>query len=1004
MNPREVDFFYNKYKNSIGEITRAEQRLIKESYTYEKWLQVLKEKSALIRQLYASNIEMFDQIVKPIMEHPEQLTTPLADKFIFHIDYFLTEGYRDYGLTVPILDILIDFYEKRENTALLFDSLFFKGLAIMQHNHYDESEEYFNRAISLFNGLEDCPTPFHKYRLMCAYFLRLQSLVNGTLPTEKKLLEYYNTAIHYWCEVVPDDFLTPKKSIAIRSIIHSLTAAVTHSLLSANIPISQELFAIVKEEFEAQKERCGKDYAHPEYAVSCEVFVTYHKALLMSGFLSTEQYKNILLAKYDAEVQNRKSRFSYNFIDFISLFDDELPDTEFHQDSFLTSNRSFTFIHYLLTELLETDSENEYLKSRIYSLVYDYYSGFSYISGFNQIDLAIWKILNLFFRIYNDNEQLTELLRNIYVHRQIATAIHSSMVGRLSEVIAGYIHDSDPMFFPFPDKDTLTFFAKEAGFIHDIGKLTCSDVINLQSRKIMDEEFGIIKGHPAEGAALLSKSECFRRYHDIALGHHKFCDGTWGYPNTYDNTVSATKKITDLISICDSIDAATDHLGRNYANAKNLSQVLEELKEGAGKRYNAEIVAMILQNEDLQKAINHLILEERGMIQYELYRDYVMPVVHFTKEDERFVRPMNAEDVQALSPLLKYSPVSLSAVLGLCPDIRYVVTDARGNLYSFLMAEVQQLTMHIHLLFTPSEYRRSGYASLLLTKTLEIAKQNNVQKVYLKELTVAHSDKFMWRRGFDISYKFPGYMFLDLRTSPTLFITSSQTKPKKQGDFTGPCDLILDNEFGSLLKTYWPAKAKVLAITSNPDDEDMLQAFRNNMRDAYEEAGFEILNHEIDFGDRKLLHEDSFYFNNFDVILICGGHVPTQNRFFMEVDLASKLRDYHGIIIATSAGSMNLAEEVYALPEWEGEAKSPDYNRFLTGLGFTKHQIIPHYNYIKDITVDGLNPIIDIAAPDSANREFIVLCDGSYIFEAEGITQIHGPAYRLSNGILTPIP
>ena len=43
---------------------------------------------------------------------------------------------------------------------------------------------------------------------------------------------------------------------------------------------------------------------------------------------------------------------------------------------------------------------------------------------------------------------------------------------------------------------------------------------------------------------------------------------------------------------------------------------------------------------------------------------------------------------------------------------------------------------------------------------------------------------------------------------------------------------------------------------------------------------------------------------NYDVILLAGGHVPTQNCYFKEIDLKEKIKDFQGIVIGISAGSM----------------------------------------------------------------------------------------------------
>ena len=54
------------------------------------------------------------------------------------------------------------------------------------------------------------------------------------------------------------------------------------------------------------------------------------------------------------------------------------------------------------------------------------------------------------------------------------------------------------------------------------------------------------------------------------------------------------------------------------------------------------------------------------------------------------------------------------------------------------------------------------------------------------------------------------------------------------------------------------------------------------------------------------------------VILLSGGHVPTENAFFASMDLRDLLADFDGVIIGISAGSMNCADTVYAQPEEPG--------------------------------------------------------------------------------------
>lgn len=100
---------------------------------------------------------------------------------------------------------------------------------------------------------------------------------------------------------------------------------------------------------------------------------------------------------------------------------------------------------------------------------------------------------------------------------------------------------------------------------------------------------------------------------------------------------------------------------------------------------------------------------------------------------------------------------------------------------------------------------------------------------------------------------------------------------------------------------------------------------------------------------------------------------------------------------------MNSADTVYAQPELEGESESSDYQRFLTGLGLTDIQIIPHWQYIKDQTLDGKRILEDITLPDSKGNKFYALVDGSYLEIEDETTTLYGEAYLIENGQITQI-
>ena len=208
------------------------------------------------------------------------------------------------------------------------------------------------------------------------------------------------------------------------------------------------------------------------------------------------------------------------------------------------------------------------------------------------------------------------------------------------------------------------------------------------------------------------------------------------------------------------------------------------------------------------------------------------------------------------------------------------------------------------------------------------------------------------------------------------------------------------NGLADQLRTRWKENAKVLFFPASPETPEKNDAIRDCLKMSFALSGLSVSALDLcDARNRKLAEECGGY----DVVILGGGHVPTQNQFYKEIRLKQSLANFQGLLIAWSAGSMNCAETVYALPEEEGEGVDPNYRRFLPGLGITKRMIIPHYQDTKNDVVDGLRVMEDMAYPDSFGRAFYALPDGSYILSADGQEAVYGEAYRIQNGIVRKI-
>ena len=209
------------------------------------------------------------------------------------------------------------------------------------------------------------------------------------------------------------------------------------------------------------------------------------------------------------------------------------------------------------------------------------------------------------------------------------------------------------------------------------------------------------------------------------------------------------------------------------------------------------------------------------------------------------------------------------------------------------------------------------------------------------------------------------------------------------------------NRFLDELRRSFPNPCLALDICSDPDGWEKTDFYAAVTRNMLEDAGFAFERFSVLDGRNADRAQELVRESN--LLILSGGHVPTQNRFFEKIRLRELLKGFEGVVIGISAGSMNSADEVYAQPEEAGEAIDPAYRRFLTGLNLTKVNLLPHYQAIKDDVLDGLRVYEDIACGDSMGKSFYAIPDGSYLFLAPGKAELRGEAYLVRDSVIKQI-
>ena len=209
------------------------------------------------------------------------------------------------------------------------------------------------------------------------------------------------------------------------------------------------------------------------------------------------------------------------------------------------------------------------------------------------------------------------------------------------------------------------------------------------------------------------------------------------------------------------------------------------------------------------------------------------------------------------------------------------------------------------------------------------------------------------------------------------------------------------NGFIETLREALVSPCPAVFVCSDPNRYDFTDHIALDMKKALEAAGFAFSSFEI--LDGRNMETTSALVKHAGLIVLAGGHVPTQNAFLHQCGLKDAMQSFDGVVIGISAGSMNCAETVYAQPEEPGEAVSKNYRRFLPGLGLTNTMLLPHYQKVKHDMLDGMRLFEDITYADSQGHVFYAIPDGSFLLGKDGRETLYGEAYEIRDGQLRQV-
>ena len=607
--------FNEKYTSNLEALKNWNDRLFTDM-SEDEWVNLLKERSTAIRSIYEENETLLRRLNDALPKAPTELDADTAFMLKELVRNLFNGSIDDISLIVRLCRLSLSYFEKTDDhdSIVILNYILGNELTVFYRLIKDakgvkEALNAYRKVISRADFFDLLKEPYAKIAVVNSYlnllmftghfragdfsdcykifeeaisFLGSEAVINEAAKdsylgeaVKEITSEFYSSIISCFLTLVP--MQNGDREADKKKLIDRLVPVREQGMID---PESEKLFAVMTGEM-TQSEWIEEKTLWLEENIP---ILDFSDPDIMSRMGEIIEYHNV----------------SGSVIELLYLAD--IPDCEKHK-----------YAARVIPGMMKLISEMPY----------------TFLTEMMNSLLAEWFYIAEPF-LETDREKHDMILK-VFVRRQPITYIHSLMVKTIMERIGEKVIEVRPELLTGvkqcrtaaevrEKKKEVIAFLSECGLVHDVGKCVITDVINRQNRALTDDEYSLIKHHPKLGAQMAGFSG-LEPYVDVILGHHKSYDGKNGYPADFDNTRSPLRFVIDLTSIADSVDAATDILGRNYTKGKDFSALFEELKQGAGTRYNPDIVKIIEENSDLYDTLSKLTSDGRFGVYHEAYRE-----------------------------------------------------------------------------------------------------------------------------------------------------------------------------------------------------------------------------------------------------------------------------------------------------------------------------------------------------------------------------------------------
>lgn len=125
--------------------------------------------------------------------------------------------------------------------------------------------------------------------------------------------------------------------------------------------------------------------------------------------------------------------------------------------------------------------------------------------------------------------------------------------------------------------------------LHDVGKIAIPIMILNKPGRLTDVEMALVRTHAERGARIIKDIDFPWPIYEMVLQHHERLDGS-GYPEGLSKGDICLE--ARIIAVADVLESMSSH--RPYRPALPVTMAIEELLDGKGKRYDADVVDVCL--------------------------------------------------------------------------------------------------------------------------------------------------------------------------------------------------------------------------------------------------------------------------------------------------------------------------------------------------------------------------------------------------------------------------